>query len=219
MGIAVERQANNFGVAIDHRATRIATDDVGAGDKIIMLRQIEFALCRQPRIGQRVRLGTGMTFERTIEIGERRHGTAAFHPALDIAKAQAQRAGRVGIHLAAQLREARLGDELGVLLLNRTDFVFIAFADGARACIDRTRELNKRVGRFFDHRTVAQPQCFAYRRIAERCAVNQTRRHLRGRFTAQHLHHERIIGAQPFTHFRERPFELYFFKIRVDRCG
>src|SRR5712691_8552977 len=51
MDVAVENQADDLAVAVDHRAAGIAADDVVAGHEIETLRQIEFALRRMPRCG------------------------------------------------------------------------------------------------------------------------------------------------------------------------
>jgi len=50
MHITVESQAYNLGITIDHRAARIAADNIVGGHKIIILGEIDFALSREPGI-------------------------------------------------------------------------------------------------------------------------------------------------------------------------
>src|SRR5712691_2677632 len=48
MDVAVEDEADDLAVAVDHRAAGVAADDVVAGHEIEALRRIEFALRRVP---------------------------------------------------------------------------------------------------------------------------------------------------------------------------
>ena len=133
MHIAVKGQADDFRVAVNHRAAGVAADDIVGSHKIIVLRKTNLAFGGQPRRGQRVWLSAGVTVECTGKIGEWRNRLAALEPAFHRAIAETQRAGGIGINLAAELRKAGTGDQFGILLLDRGHFVFKAFAN--RACL------------------------------------------------------------------------------------
>ena len=217
MDIAVERRADDIGLAVDHRRSRIAADDVIGGDIVIGHIGVELRLVGDERGRQVERRCPRRAIVNPAHQGARRDHLAALHPARDLAIADAQRERRVGIQRVAISGEARIGDlapgcsdRPGILLVGERNHLAVAR-------IESPRQPDHRVGRGIDRSLPAIPQRPAIGRVAQLRSRDQPRRHRLGRFATQQQLHIGIVGAQIFARLRQVKFQLQLIDPRRHR--
>ena len=128
--IAVEDDAHQFAVAVDHRAARVAADDVGGADEVQRRVEIQLRFCSSQLFGRAKGGWLPCSSARRYAPAMVVQGGIVLPASLvtfDQSKGQAQREGGVGIGLGAEQREAGVGQLAVGLALRLLDLLFVDF--------------------------------------------------------------------------------------------
>src|ERR1700683_5365290 len=112
MDVAVEHQSDDAPFAVDHRAARVAADDVVVARQIEAGTQVQAATHRRPAVGYAERILIGGALEQRRQHGERLDPAAFLLPALYRAEVQPQREGGIRRNAGAVDLETRVRDLL-----------------------------------------------------------------------------------------------------------